>query len=163
VKTKFIEVTNGPMNWGKFAVCWFELHEWLLRSEIPMPALEQDDPIDTLVAKLVVEKLGVEVGEEPPPETPRPRLLTACGWTPKHVWVLDLQTGEGAFFAPGGLASADLEKHRVWVCPMFEPFLTWLYKQDLSDLDALPGLVNFTQEEAPFAMSGYRRPGPKEV
>lgn len=88
------------------------------------------------------------------PDTPLPRQL---GWTPEHLWVLDMQTGEGAFVRPGGYAKADLDKHAIWVCPMFEPFLTWLYRQDLSDLDALPSLVTFTQEEAPFDFRGYRR------
>jgi hypothetical protein len=80
------------------------------------------------------------------------------GWAYEHLWVLDLQTGEGAIFKPGGLARADLEKHRVWVCPLFEPFLTWLYTQPLDDLDALPAHVNLP--DAPFLMSGHRRPGP---
>lgn len=86
-------------------------------------------------------------------------LLRNLGWTPEHIWVLDLQTGEGAFFRPGGLASADLGKHAIWVCPLYEGFLTWLYLQDLSDLDHLPEWVNL---DAPFAMSGYRRPGPQK-
>ncbi len=68
-------------------------------------------------------------------------LLTSQGWSRDHILVLDLATGEGAIFKIGGLASADLNKHRVWVCPMFEPFLEWLYKQDLSDLAALPAAV----------------------
>lgn len=85
-------------------------------------------------------------------------LLRLCGWAPEgFYWVLDLQTGEGAYFRPGGSAHADLEKHRVWVCPMFEPFLEWLYEQDLSDLSALPDVVEIP--DAPFAFSGYRRPG----
>jgi hypothetical protein len=59
-------------------------------------------------------------------------LLRALGWDHRVVLVTDLQTGEGAMFSPGGLASADLNrKHRVWVCPMFEPFLIWLYRQPL--------------------------------
>lgn len=74
------------------------------------------------------------------------------------MWVLDLQTGEGAFFRPGGYAAADLEKHRVWVCPLFEPFLEWLYRQDLTDLGQLPRLVELPDAE--FAMRGYRRAGP---
>src|SRR6266702_1985984 len=55
-----------------------------------------------------------------------------------------LRTGEGAFFRVHrqGVASADLDKHQIWVCPMFEPFLNWLYKQDVSDLDQLPSLVD---------------------
>jgi hypothetical protein len=86
-------------------------------------------------------------------------LLRTVGWTGEHVLVVDLQTGEGAIFRPGGSAHADLEKHRVWVCPLFEPFLTWLYAQDLSDLDALPAHVDLP--EAEFAMQGYRRAGPE--
>lgn len=90
--------------------------------------------------------------------TPEVPLLSACGWGGWHLWVLDLQTGEGVYVQPGGVASADLEKHRVWVCPMYEPFLTWLYTQDLSDLSALPDVVELP--DAPAAVSGYRRPGP---
>lgn len=84
-------------------------------------------------------------------------LLRSCGWGSNHLWVLDLQTGEGAFLSPGGSAHADLDKHKVWVCPMFEPFLEWLYGQDLADLDALPTLVELP--DAPGAFAGYRRPG----
>jgi hypothetical protein len=83
-------------------------------------------------------------------------LIGGRGWSARHVWVLDLQTGEGAYFLPGGMAEADLSKHRIWVCPMFEPFLRWLYAQDLSDLDGLPGLVELA---APGAVAGYRRDG----
>lgn len=90
------------------------------------------------------------------PEAQGELLIRGRGWGPDHIWLLDLQTGEGAMFYPGGLASADLAKHRIWVCPMYEPLLTWLYKQDLSDLDALPAYVEI---DAEFALSGYRRPG----
>lgn len=86
------------------------------------------------------------------------RPLLACrGWGADNLFVIDLQTGEGAIFRPGGLASADLNKHKVWVCPMFEPFLEWLYLQDLSDLAALPAMVNVGN--VPTAMAGYRRSG----
>lgn len=90
---------------------------------------------------------------------PRPRLLRSCGWGPEHLWVLDLQTGEGAFFRAGGSAHADLEKHAIWVCPMHEPFLEWLYVQDLTDISALPDLVELPDAAPAFA--GYRRPGPQ--
>lgn len=123
MKTKIIEVTNGPWNWGKMLVGRFD-SEWNRESKV----------------------------------TPGSRLLEAVGWSPNHLLVLDLQTGEGAVFRPGGSAEADLTKHAVWVCPMFEPFLGWLYEQDLSDLDKLPDMVNL--KDAPFAMHGYRRPGP---
>jgi len=86
-------------------------------------------------------------------------LLGSIGWNPQAIIVFDLQTREGAAFRPGGCAKADLEKHRVWVCPLFEPFLVWLYGQDLSDLDKLPEHVDLP--DAPFAMSGHRRPGPE--
>ncbi len=83
-------------------------------------------------------------------------MLAGRGWDRHTVLVLDLQTGEGAMFRPGGYAHADLNtKHQVWVCPMFEPFLTWLYAQDLSDLDKLPALVNLG--DVPTDMRGYRR------
>jgi hypothetical protein len=90
-------------------------------------------------------------------------LLGRIGWTHEHVWVLDLQTGEGAFFKLGGLARADLTKHAVWVCPLFEPFLEWLYgryrEAGKLDLDELPDVVELPGAE--FAFAGYRRPGPE--
>lgn len=126
--TKFIEATNGPLNWGKFLVGRFEPEEWAQRS-------------------------GVDLVDSRP-------LLGARGWAPHHLLVLDLQTGEGAIFRPGGHAGADLQKHRIWVCPLFEPFLAWLYKQELADLDALPAHVDLPA--APFEWRGHRRAGPEE-
>jgi hypothetical protein len=82
-------------------------------------------------------------------------LLSLCGWTAQHLGVWDLQTGEGAIFLPGGSAQADLSQRNIWVCPLYEPFLIWLYQQDLSDLQALPDYVELP--DAPFAMAGYRR------
>lgn len=89
-------------------------------------------------------------------------LLRTRGWTPDNLWVMDLQTGEGALFRPGGFAVADLEKHKVWVCPLFEGFLTWLYKQDLSDLDKLPDVVDDLPKEL-SALWGHRRSGPSST
>jgi hypothetical protein len=127
MKTKFIEATNGPQNWGKFMIGRFEREEWYRPSAVA--------PSD------------------------RWPLMQTVGWRPDHLLVLDLQTGEGAIFGPYGLAHADLEKHRIWVCPLFEPFLTWLYQQDLADLDRLPAHIDLPDAE--FAMQGYRRPGPE--
>jgi hypothetical protein len=99
--------------------------------------------------------------------SPGGALLNACGWSHGHVWVLDLQTGEGAFFKPGGYAAADLRKHAIWVCVLFEEFLGWLYEYwrenggGILDLDALPDVVELPN--APFAFAGYRRPGPEEA
>lgn len=87
-------------------------------------------------------------------------LLRAIGSSPDmDLWVLDLQTGEGVRLTPHPKASAyaDLSKHKVWVCPLFEPFIEWLYRQDLSDVESLPSYVEL---EAPVANAGYRRPGP---
>lgn len=88
-------------------------------------------------------------------------LLRTIGWSLDALLVLDLQTGEGAIFVPGPTryVPADLEKHRIWVCPLFEPFLAWLYKQDLSDLGRLPDHIDLP--DAAFALQGYRRAGPE--
>lgn len=129
--TKFIEVTQaveGGFNHGKFMLGRFA-EEW---NEL--------------------SALDHALGNNAPPP-----LLRRCGWMERHLFVLDLQTGEGAIFLPGGSATADLDKHKVWVCPMFEPFLVWLYAQDLTLLDELPELVELP--EAPASMVGYRRDG----
>lgn len=115
-------------NWGKFMVAIPDA-EWNWRSQVTL----EDGTLWT-----------------------RRPLLSEVGWGPRHVWVMDLQTGEGAIFGHGGLASADLVKRRIWVCVLFEPFLTWLYKQDLSTLETLPQVVNL---DAEFSFHGYRRPG----
>ncbi len=83
-------------------------------------------------------------------------LLHQLGWTHEHVWVLDLATGEGALFLPGGLAKSDLDKHKVWVCPLFEPFLEWLYEKKVRLFSVLPSVVEL---EAPFEFRGYRHQG----
>lgn len=125
MKIKFIEVTNGNLNWGKFALMRFD-SEWEYESKI----------------------------------APGTKLLSGRGWGPEHLLILDLQTGEGAVFRPGGVVKHDLEKKRIWVCPMYEPFLEWLYRQDLSDLGKLPAFLDL--KDAPFEWRGYRRPGVPE-
>lgn len=91
------------------------------------------------------------------PEAEGHRLLHGRGWDVHHLLFVDLQTGEGVMLRPGGIAHADLEKHKIWVCPMAEPFLEWLYQQDVRDITTLPSYVELP--EAPFAMAGYRRKG----
>lgn len=81
-------------------------------------------------------------------------LLAHCGMGYRDILVLDLVTGEGAVFTPGGSARADLVKRQIRVCPMFEPFLHWLYQQDLTYMDRLPQLVELP--EAPFALARPR-------
>jgi hypothetical protein len=141
----FIEATNGPQNWGKFMVARFD-EEWKRMSEVLQ---EEMLPI----MKLAAERVGM------PPQVPLrvPPLLHGIGWSAGDIIVFDLQTCEGAAFSPGGSAHYDLMKHKVWVCPLFEPFLTWLYKQDLSDLAKLPKRIDLPDAE--FALFGYRREG----
>lgn len=90
------------------------------------------------------------------------RLIGGRGWSRQTIWVMDLQTGEAAMFWPGGNPHSDLQKKQIWVCPMYEPFLEWLYghvrEHEDEWWDALPALV-----ELPHAQQdlfGYRRPGP---
>jgi hypothetical protein len=51
----------------------------------------------------------------------------------------------------------------IWVCPLFEPFLEWLYERYREagelDLDELPDVVELPGAE--FAFHGHRRPGPE--
>lgn len=90
-------------------------------------------------------------------------VLRECGWGPDHRLVMDLQTGEGAIFRPGPGRSPyhDLQKHQIWVCVLFEDFLTWLYDQDLSDIEQLPSELNLPQ--AATGLVGYRRVGMCQV
>lgn len=134
MQTRIVELTNG-FNWGKFMVCRFDRDDWSRRSALG----EDDDPLAT-------------VHVQP--------LLARCGWSPDVLWVLDLQTGEGALFRLGGNARADLEKHRIWVCPMFEVFLAWLYRHpSFDDLPAILRPSDLDAREA-SAMYGRRRRGP---
>lgn len=83
------------------------------------------------------------------------RFVQSRGWDPRsHVLVMDMQTGEGAMFRLGGYAKADLEKHKIWVCVLFEAFLQWIYEQP--DLDMLPASIEL---DVPLAFAGYRRTG----
>jgi len=92
-----------------------------------------------------------------------PTLWRAVGLGENAYLVLDLQTREGAMFRLGGLAAADLNKHKIWVCPLFEPMLTWLYDTYRAEPDRarwwarLPHHVDLP--DAPFALAGYRREG----
>ena len=132
METRIIEASSPQGNWGKFLVGRFDQQEWGRRSSTPGVMTQR--PLMTQVP-----------------------LLAKLGWGPEHIFVMDLQTGEGATFRHGGFAPADLNKHRIWVCPLFEPFLVWLYRQDVATLANLPAWVSL---DAPLAMAGYRRPGP---
>lgn len=87
------------------------------------------------------------------------RLLAGRGWTRHHLLVVDVQTGEGAMLLPGGSARSDLnDKHQIWTCPLFLPFLNWLYAHWNKDItwETLPGKIEFTYNEAPPSMAGQR-------
>lgn len=131
METKIIEVTNGPLNWGKFMLGKFEETEWERVSALP-EALDQP-------------------------------LIRGRGWGTQHLLVLDLQTGEGAVFYPSkdGSARSDLNKTKIWTCPMSEPFMEWLYQQDLSDIQELPDHIDLPH--AKFDVAGYRRTGHDDV
>jgi hypothetical protein len=134
VKTFIFEATQkrrGGFNHGKFLAGVFEEHEWAQRC-----ILDGDQGLDR-------------------------SLVARCGWSRQHVWVLDLATGEGACFRHGGLAKADLDRHQIHVCVLFEAFLTWLYRQPLETLGELSTLVTLPDVEPD--MYGYRRPGPQRL
>lgn len=131
MRTKIIEATNG-MNWGKFLLGVFSDDDASYRSKVDST-----------------------------------KLLQGRGIYDHHeiVMVTDLQTKEGALFYPRregdfDTVKHDLGKHRIWVCPMYEFFLRWLYEQPIEKIYALdlPELVNIDTKF--FAFAGYRRPGP---
>lgn len=127
MRTRIVEVSNG-INWGRFLIGRFEADEWLKES-----ACKAD---------------GYAL-----------RILGSGGNSLDCFLMLDLVTGEGAIFEPNGLAAADLSggKHQIWVCPLFEPALEWIYenKRLLEDLSQLPDLIELPN--APSALHGYRR------
>ena len=99
--THFIEASDGVAH-GKFMLGRLGGHELGLRSALP----------------------GFE----------EQRLLRVGGLrrlNDRSTLVVDLQTGNGAaFFISRGLWSADLQRTGpIHVCPMFRPFLKWLYEQ----------------------------------
>lgn len=86
------------------------------------------------------------------------------GWGPEHLFVMDLATGEGAIFRLGGLASADLRKHAVWVCVLFPAALEALYElyrqnpvDPVTFVDELPPVIETPNVIADFR--GRRWPG----
>ncbi len=117
------------MNWGKFIICEYGPEEISYKSLVDEGA----------------------------------NLLRTCGYHEQNLWrwILDIQTGEGLSVRVEkdgrGNAKADLSKHKIWVCPLFEPMLDWFYKNGFCPVDELPSLINLSLEEAPFALQGYRR------
>lgn len=128
MKTAIVEVTNGPINWGKFMIGVLDV--------------EHTHP----------SAVAPECGP----------LLKQIGWGPakgfRHFLLVDIQTGEGAFFKHGGNAHVDLEKRRIWCCHLFEPLLDWLYAQPWEDVRALriPPHIDMPPNTGVYA---GRRPG----
>jgi hypothetical protein len=92
-------------------------------------------------------------------------LLRLRAWSRDYIWVMDLETGEGALLCHRDVVRDALERHQVWVCPLFEPFVGWLFAQPMHGdpeawLDGLPPLIDFP--DAAFGLSGYRRGGPDD-
>lgn len=131
MRTRYFEAISAEGNWGKFMLGQFEPDEIAAQSALP------PDPEGWF-------KPG--------------SMIQGRGWAPgKHWFVMDLQTGEGAYFALGGHADYDLsEKHNIWVCPLFRPFLNWLYERfrEGADLWELDRVVRI--EGVPLQLSGER-------
>ncbi len=95
------------------------------------------------------------------------RIASLHGWGGDHVWLFDLQTGESARFYLNNPRPVDvrsqLRTHQIWVCPMFEPFMVWLWNHvtvaGLDWWDTLPRTVELPAD-TPFDVAGHRRPGP---
>lgn len=139
MKIKFIEATNpsdrgdaGCFNWGKFLLLQLGPEEWTYKSQLPVPT-------------------ELEEFQRKHP------LLGLIGYSRANVWVFDLQTRQGAAFVPCGIAALDLAQTKIWVCPMYEPFLEWLYRQDLTDITTLPAVVELVN--ATGSLRGYQREG----
>lgn len=142
MKTRIVEATNGIANWGKFLLARFDASELAYESLVmrSIPANERS-PSDS-----------VRLFDAMPGGKQRER----------DTLVLDLQTGEGAFFYVHKLRSAkvDLEHHKIWVCPLFEPFLEWLYAFNGDHMERCPALLDLPNAE--FSFKGHRRSGPTE-
>ena len=131
--TRFIEASNG-VNYGKFMVARFDMEETLRKTAMP-------------------EAVGTE------------SFFSYAGlrrMTPERTLVMDLQTGEGAEFSLRGgrqeAAWALRERHpKLWVCPLFPPFLGWLFdfvqtqpdpRRHELDLESIPNFIDLTGKDA---------------
>lgn len=137
--TKFVEAGHGPDagNWGKFLLGRYTREELAEPTRFP----------------------GCE-GQ---------RVVSLRGNGAHHLWVLDLATGEGARFPINSTKPYDailkLNDHQILVCPLFEPFLAWLFAHIDGHRETwwqtLPRTVELPTAE--FSLFGYRRPGPRTL
>lgn len=129
MKTKIVEATTGPQG------------NW---GKFLIGQFDQDE-IDTVSA------IAPEYGS----------VLKQRGWwdPAQYFLMLDIETGEGSVFATWGDARADLHKHRIWVCPLFQPTLARIRAMAPFAVADLPSLLELSFDEAPFAMAVPRRAG----
>jgi hypothetical protein len=90
-------------------------------------------------------------------------------FTPDRTLIVDLQTGEGCEFSleRHGLPHAEQaswelnDRHKIWVCPLFEPFVRWLAvwasEHENWTIGQIPNLIDL--KDAKFAFAGHRREG----
>lgn len=131
MRSKIIEVCQPtPVNWGKFMIAEFDENE--------------TSYISVITKSPLLPAIGYW-GEEN-----------------KWLWLLDLQTGEGALFpvSSKGNAKYQLDKHKIWVCLLYEPLLEWLYQNYKGDIDEIPSYIEI---DAPAGLYGYRRSGTGNV
>lgn len=82
-------------------------------------------------------------------------LLARLGHGPSTRLFLDLATGEGALFDCSQGLLPQLARHKIWVCPMFEPGLTEFAKHDIHwDPDEWRPHVDV---QTLFQFEGFRR------
>ncbi len=136
MKTHFIEATQrDDFNWGKFLLCQYEPADWAHPVHLPISKSLASQPQSLLRSRMR---------------------------DPDGIWCLDIETNEGAYLRWGPRMHLDLnDKHQVWVCPMYEPFLEWLGSQhELGDITMLP---HFLRLDTDFgAVAGYRRSGKQQ-
>jgi len=106
-----------------------------------------------------VGRLGSEELRQESAYYPGSSALGQRKYDERKLWAMDMVTCEGAAFDPKADLVSQLERHQIWVCVLYEPFLRWLGQQDLRDLSILPRKVDLP--DVPPALVGYRRTGPE--
>lgn len=72
-------------------------------------------------------------------------LLQRLGWVREHILIVDLSVGHGAIFHIKSYPVGQVAEKGIYFCPMMTAFVLWLSAQDLSDLDALPDVVELAE------------------
>lgn len=134
--SKMVEVSD-QVNWAKLMVSQFDNDELAYKSRV-----------DT-EAKSLLEAVAA-------------RRKEYWGEAQQKRLVVDLQTDEGAWFLPHPERDpkVDLDRHQIWVCPLFYPFLQWLYRTNPVHVSGIPDVVELDPDDV-IKFQGYRRPGPQ--